>query len=277
MRIERHDDARTFFARVAPFLECREPEHNLLLGFRTTLERDRHAYGPEDPRLFAVVEGDEVVGVATQTPPYNLVLSEMDDPRSVDAVVATLVDEGVQLPGVLGPKELARRFAGAWTDAAGTTARATLEQRVYAAEHAVPPEDVPGRMRAYEPRDRELAIRWIEEFFAEALPDAPRRESADVVEHRALVFWEDGEPVSIAGYGSPTPSGVRIGPVYTPAHLRRRGYATALTAALTSELLRTHRFCFLFTDLANPTSNSIYQRIGYRSVGDVTLWTFTPS
>jgi uncharacterized protein len=277
MRIERHDDARTFFARVAPFLERREPEHNLLLGFRTALERDPHAYGPEAPRLFAVVFGDEVVGVATQTPPYNLVLSEMDDPRSVDALVAALLDDGVQLPGVLGPKELARRFADAWAEATGTTARPTLEQRVYAAEHALLPEGVAGRMRRYEPRDHELAIRWIDEFFAEALPGAPRRESADVVEHRALVFWEDGEPVSIAGYGSPTPNGVRIGPVYTPTHLRRRGYATALTAALTSELLGAHRFCFLFTDLANPTSNSIYQRIGYRPVGDVTLWTFVPS
>jgi predicted GNAT family acetyltransferase len=90
-----------------------------------------------------------------------------------------------------------------------------------------------------------------------------------------LVFWEDGETVSFAGYGGLTPNGIRIGPVYTPPELRGRGYGSALTAALTQQLLDGgRRFCFLFTDLANPTSNSIYQRIGYRPVSDVDAWAF---
>jgi len=90
-----------------------------------------------------------------------------------------------------------------------------------------------------------------------------------------IVVWEEGEPVSLAGFGGPTPNGIRIGPVYTPPGLRRRGYASALTAALTQQLLDGgRRFCFLFTDLANETSNSIYQRIGYRPVSDVDQWSF---
>jgi hypothetical protein len=80
--------------------------------------------------------------------------------------------------------------------------------------------------------------------------------------------------VSLAGFGGETPNGIRIGPVYTPPDLRRRGYATALTAALTRSLLERHRFCFLFTDLANPTSNGIYMRIGYEPVADVEEWRF---
>jgi predicted GNAT family acetyltransferase len=89
------------------------------------------------------------------------------------------------------------------------------------------------------------------------------------------VLWEHDEPVSLAGYGGPTPSGIRIGPVYTPPELRGRGYATVLTAELSRLLLQGgRRFCFLFTDLANPTSNSIYQRIGYRPVADVNQWAF---
>jgi predicted GNAT family acetyltransferase len=62
--------------------------------------------------------------------------------------------------------------------------------------------------------------------------------------------------------------------VYTPPELRGRGYASALTAALTEQLLQRRRFCYLYTDLANPTSNSIYRRIGYRPVTDITLWRF---
>jgi predicted GNAT family acetyltransferase len=86
-----------------------------------------------------------------------------------------------------------------------------------------------------------------------------------------LLLWEDeGEPVSLAGWGGPTPNGIRIGPVYTPPELRSRGYATALTAELSQRLLDGRlyqggrQFCFLYTDLANPTSNAIYERIGYR-------------
>jgi predicted GNAT family acetyltransferase len=68
---------------------------------------------------------------------------------------------------------------------------------------------------------------------------------------------------------------MRIGPVYTPPALRKRGYASALTAALSQELLDSGRkFCFLFTDLANPTSNRIYQQIGYQAVCDVDEYRF---
>jgi predicted GNAT family acetyltransferase len=89
-----------------------------------------------------------------------------------------------------------------------------------------------------------------------------------------LLWEEDGEPVSLAGWGGPTPNGVRVGPVYTPPELRGRGYATALTAELSQRLLDGRlfeggrRFCFLYTDLANPTSNAIYERIGYRRVAE---------
>src|SRR5436189_143738 len=110
----------------------------------------------------------------------------------------------------------------------------------------------------------------------------PPGTSEEFVDHReedpdgGIVLWEDGGAVvSMAGFGGRTPSGTRIGPVYTPPDLRGRGYASALTAALTQRLLDGGlRFCFLFTDLANPTSNSIYQRIGYEPVSDVGLWSF---
>ena len=83
-------------------------------------------------------------------------------------------------------------------------------------------------------------------------------------------IWEDGgEPVSMSGYGGRTPNGIRIGPVYTPPEHRGRGYATSLVAEQSARLLREGRmFCFLYTDLANPTPNAIYERIGYARVCD---------
>lgn len=98
--------------------------------------------------------------------------------------------------------------------------------------------------------------------------------------HGGVMLWEDAlpertEPVSLAAFGGATPNGIRIGPVYTPPDRRGRGYASALTAELTASLLAGgRRFCFLFTNLANPTSNSIYQQVGYRPVTDVDQWLF---
>jgi GNAT superfamily N-acetyltransferase len=283
MRIERHDDPTAFFARVAPFLERREAEHNLLLGFRGRLEADRHAFGPADPLLFAVVDDSgRVSGVATQTPPFGLVLSELDDPAVPRLLAERLAAEGAALPTALGPVEAVKKFVERWATLANVIPRVGVEERIYEATEVAFPAGVSGSMRPYEAADRKLAIEWLEGFAEEATPGAlPSVER--LVDERAagigsLVLWEDGgRVVSLAGQAGETPNGSRVGPVYTPPELRGRGYASALTAALTGQLLQTRRFCFLFTDLANPTSNSIYRRIGYRPVTDVTQWRFDPA
>jgi uncharacterized protein len=284
MRVTRYGEVDEFLERAGPFLEEREAEHNLILGLSSQLRRNSRLFG-DDPYLAVVEEeGGGVCGVVFRTPPHNLVLSELDEERAIEPVVAAVRDEFESLPGVLGPKERAAQFAAAWEAATGAQGRLELAQRAFRVDRVEPPQGVPGRMRAYEPSDRELATRWMDAFTAEALPEnAPHPQSSEeFVDRRhedpdgGLVFWEDGEVVSVAGYGGLTPNGIRIGPVYTPPELRGRGYGSAVTAALTQQLLDGgRRFCFLFTDLANPTSNSIYQRIGYRAVTDVDLWTFS--
>lgn len=282
MEVTRHDTAEGFLEQAGDFLVAREAEHNLILGLSSRLRREPRLYG-EDPYLAVVEDGEGIVGAALRTPPHNLVLSELDDVRAIEPLLAAVREEFPSLPGVVGPKERAAQFAEAWRAATGANVQLRIAQRVFRADRVEPPQNVPGRMRLYEPSDRELAARWMDEFVAEALPDAPPPESSEeFVDRReedpdgGLVLWEDGEAVSLAGYGGPTPNGIRIGPVYTPPELRGRGYGSAVTAAITQQLLDGgRRFCFLFTDLANPTSNSIYQRIGYRGVSDVDLWTFS--
>jgi hypothetical protein len=81
--------------------------------------------------------------------------------------------------------------------------------------------------------------------------------------------------VSLVGAGGRTPNGIRIGPVYTPPEERGRGYASRLTAYVSETLLAEgHRFCFLYTDIDNPTANDIYQQIGYRPVTDALMVSF---
>jgi predicted GNAT family acetyltransferase len=158
-----------------------------------------------------------------------------------------------------------------------------MRQGVYALQQVEPPPTVAGSARVATEEDHELAVRWWIAFAEEALHEGgPGRERAEeMIEFRlssrssGILIWEDGEQtVSIAGWGGATPNGIRIGPVYTPPELRGHGYATALTAELSQRLLDGRlfeggrRFCFLYTDLANPTSNAIYERIGYRRVAE---------
>jgi predicted GNAT family acetyltransferase len=128
-------------------------------------------------------------------------------------------------------------------------------------------------MRDAGPGDRPLVLDWFRAFAEEAIGESPDDESvAHAADHRleaedaGVALWEDGRAVSLASFGNPTPNGIRIGPVYTPPEYRRRGYASALVAELSERLLAERRFCFLFTDLANPTANKIYEQIGYRRV-----------
>jgi len=286
VEVRRFEDPAAFFAHAAPFLERREAEHNLLLGLRTRLEADRHAFGPDDP-YFAVLEsGGEIVGAAWRTPPHGLGLSRIDDLAAVDALAEDVRE--LDLQGVIGPVAAAERFAQLWQAETGLVGRIAVAERIYEAREAFPPDGVPGRYRPYAGGDHDLVAEWMDAFAAEALAAMPvgaRETGAEFLARRAadvnggLVVWEDdGRPVSAAGYGSPTPHGLRVGPVYTPPELRGKGYASALVGELTARLLASgRRYCFLYTDLSNPTSNSIYQRVGYRPVSDVSLWRFDPA
>jgi predicted GNAT family acetyltransferase len=157
-------------------------------------------------------------------------------------------------------------------------AHLTTSERIFQLTAVTPPPPIPGRARIAGPADRALVARWLDAFIREALEDEPSDVEAMTDRWisrrgRTLHLWEDGQVVSLAGVGSRTPNGVRIGPVYTPPEARNRGYASALVATISqAELDAGRRFCFLFTDLANPTANHIYQTIGYEPVRDVDMW-----
>jgi len=280
VQLTRVADADSYLARAGAFLLEREAEHNLLLGLAGRLRTRPRFYG-EEPYFALLEDGGRVVGVALRTPPHNLILSELDDLAALEPLVADVRATYDELPGAIGPKEVAAAFARLWCESTGAEARVTMAERIYRAARADPPAGVPGKLRPYEPGDYELLVEWLGAFAAEAMPEAPPEDARAFADRRledpdsGLAFWDDGGPVSLAGWGGPTRNGIRVGPVYTPPELRGRGYASALVGSVTRDLLAAgRRFCFLYTDLANPTSNSIYQRVGYRPVSDVDQWSF---
>ena len=267
------DDPHELLRRAERFLTEDEARHNLVLGLLSTI-RDLPDVYPE--RRFWLVDDEGVpVAVALRTPPHHLVLARPRDP-AVLAALAAAIDE--DLPGVTGARPEADAFAAAWCARTGVRAEIQFEQRIYAVTHVRPPAPAPGGPREATAADRSLLLGWLRAFAQEALHQAEPDEEAHalLVDRRltggtsGLLLWEDrGEPVSVAGWGAETPRGIRIGPVYTPPERRRRGYASALVAELSTRLLAAgRRFCFLYTDLANPTSNRIYADVGYEPVCD---------
>ena len=269
MNVQRIEDPAAFLDAAGPRLTADEARHNLLLGLAGTL-RDHPSVYPEF-RLWLVRDGGEIVGVALRTPPFNVVVARPET-DSVLHALAEAIDE--ELPGVVGALPEAEVFATAWSAKTGCAANRTMSTGIFALERVRPVSGVTGGMRRADDDDRPLLLAWMRAFGDEALPEGEARgEVESLVDHRlhaegaGLVLWEDGGPVSFAGYGGSTPTGIRIGPVYTPPELRGRGYASALVAELSASLLAEGRtFCFLYTDLANPTSNRIYERIGYERV-----------
>ncbi len=283
MRLRRFDRADDYLAVAGTFLVARESEHNLMLGLCYALAQHSERFGPP-PYLAAVEHDGAVVAAALMTPPANLVLSHTEEPEAIQLLAFDIKRGYLTLPGVFGPSDVSRSFAECWQGLTGQPYALHMAQRIYQLESVTPSPGAPGSLRRAGPSDRELVIEWMTAFHVEAGSAVdPARAALRAAETRldsadsALYFWMDGSPVSLAGYTGPTPNGIRIGPVYTPPEHRGHGYASTCVATLSQLLLDGGRkFCFLFTDLSNPTSNHIYQSIGYRSVCDVDEYRFSP-
>lgn len=277
MPSEYFSDAAAFARQTQPFLLEYEAENSLALGILDRLANK--VITPAAPPLLALLrENEKIAAAVVMTPPRNVVLPVMT-PTDAGQLARALFADSIAIPGAIGPLQVAQAFAEAWCSLSGQRAEVTMRERVYELIAVIPPGPVSGHFRWAAPADRALLVEWGMAFDHEALgtaePDrAEFEEWADQIiirsDYRGLGVWEDeGRVVSYAGFGGRTPHGIRIAPVYTPPELRGRGYASACTAALSQHLLGSgHQRCFLNTDLANPTSNKIYQAIGYRPIGD---------
>jgi len=269
--IRRHESADAFLERAARWLLEAEAEHNLLLGLTAQLREGDHGY--ESPIYLATIEAQgRVEGCAFRTPPFKLGLTRLP----LDALPALVEDiAGVYdtLPAVLGPPPVAERFAQLWSERRQTPRRLAMRQRIFSLERVKPAaRAVPGELRVAEAADLPLVRGWAEAFERDANVFSGHSNAlmTRLVARGAVYLWCDEEIRCMAAAMAPTPNGVRIGFVYTPEELRGRGYATACTLAASQRLLdEGRRFCFLYADLANPTSNAIYERIGYEPVCDV--------
>ena len=266
-----HADVPSFLADAEAHLLAREAENGLMLGLLAAAK-------DPPPFLARLVAAGETVACAYHSG-LNLILSPGAGAAAADLVAAVHAARRA-IPGVVGaPDDVAAVVA-----AIATPPVATTEQGLYTLTAVDWPPEAPGHMRVMGPDDCDLVTAWLLGFHADATPNEPYSEAqaragAAARPAQGLTYlWEvDGTPVAMAALSRPTRTGITVNAVYVPPAHRRHGYATSLVAHLSAEgLRRGHAFCVLYTDLANPTSNAIYQRIGYRRMGSSRNVRFEP-
>jgi GNAT superfamily N-acetyltransferase len=255
---------------------------------------ERGLPAPEHPRWWAVVRDGSgaVSGVAMRTAPfapYPLFVLPMPEGAAL-ALARALHARGEEVRGVNGALPAARVVADAIARLDGGAASVHEHTRLFELGDLVEPAAVPGRLRPAAELEAPLALRWFDSFEADAAEQAGRADKGAggyLSEHemRARIaagriwFWEDetGEPVHLTGFNPPSFGVARVGPVYTPPSHRGRGIASAAVAEVSRRLLADGARVCLFTDQANPTSNKIYQAIGFAPVADMANLVVTPS
>ena len=269
LRAVRHADGGAFLQRATQFLLRGEAENNIILSVAAA-----NRINAQDAGYFATIEeADRVVACGVRSPPHKALISRAE-PDALRVLVEDMKAMYDRLPAVLGPEPAVRQFAELWTSDAGAP-REGMRQRLFVTSRVLPLGlRTPGTLRVATTEDEALIVEWIRSFIREVVLDHqadPLEMARRRIAEGSIFVWDDGRPASMAGWAGRTTRGVRVNFVYTPPGRRGHGFATACVADLTQRLLdQGVGFCCLLTDLSNPTSNSIYQRIGYRPVCDMT-------
>ncbi|MBN2001858.1 MAG: GNAT family N-acetyltransferase [Anaerolineae bacterium] len=283
MHVTTYTDAAAFLERTQSALEVQIIPNSLMLGICLKL-RDR----PDpvrDPLCFRTVEDETgLILSAIKTPGQNLIVVGHLDPLqpAAGALAKDLLAGGWELPGVFGPGTAAATFAQQWSQESGQAYALRRRERVWELREVQTPVPGNGHLRRAQESDVETLTRWWCDFHASAFGrDAPENTDEIVrwhINEETLYVWDrNGDPVSTAISTHPILDSISVSVVYTPPELRGCGYATACVGELSRRLLNEGwASCSLFTDLANPISNHIYEKIGYRPVCDYEEYKFKP-
>ncbi len=281
LRIATFKEAGAFLEHAQEALEQNEEENHLILGI---CQRMRALPDSEQGQSFLAVIDDrgEFVLAAMMNPPFPLVLGQFGRPyqEALAVLAEELNQKGWLVKEVNGPDQVSELFADTWSGLIGGVPRFGRRQRLYTLEKVEFPSGVSGNLRRASPTDLPVVLEWGKGFTTElsGVGEFARFERTlrSHVANSHVYLWEVNEPVSMAMDNRPSRNGVAISYVYTPPEKRRHGYASACVAALSQEMLASgYKFCALYTDSDNQTTNRIYQQIGYKPVTDFTTYTFS--
>jgi GNAT superfamily N-acetyltransferase len=284
MELIAYTSAADFLADLQSEMEKDEAANSLILGLARAMG-DSAAPDGEGRFFGAIREQDRWPLIAFMTPPRPLGIAATPEcPRAAHAMMAEhLHGLSGSVSGVVAAPHHANAFAEEWRRITGCGIRRTMRQRLYGLTAVASDLNlVRGTLRRATTADLELVGNWFAAFNEEAVNDTDharaRSDGAKRLEKGMVYLWDDGTPGGMVAWSRPTRRTVTVNAVYTPPERRRQGIATAAVAQLSRMLLgEGYGMCVLYTDLANPTSNAIYQRIGYRPVCDSLYHDFEPT
>jgi len=277
MRLTTYPTAAAFLRAVRPTLAEHEAEHHLVLGVAEAVATGR---APNDD-LFAAsvddVDGLALAALMTWNRPLLMASDRADVTSASDLLWDALDAQQRQPKFVIGAVGQIEGAVSGWTGTGARESKVAMRQRAYKLTSVDPLPLPSGTLRVATVADLDLVAEWIAEFEREALaavlPQSTKASAERRIAAGEIHLWCDPEPRTMAASARPTKRAIAVNGVYTPPNWRRHGYATACVASLSQVLLeRGFEFCVLYTDLANPTSNAIYARIGYRPVRDFLMY-----
>jgi len=277
-------DAAEFLDRTRRF-RSREPYLTNVMGSTaTSVATGLRLY---EKMSWWVVEDSSgsVCAMMMRTAPHNLVLSPMPL-EAVDAAAAAVASHDPEIPGLSGSKTLVESFLTRFIDLSHQNRRGFIERYlpVYVLGTLIPPALGPGTWRAATSGEFDFLITWWSGFANDTGVERHGLEEglrASLDAGRVFLWIDQGQPVCAVAHSTivDVPGGAvaRIGPVYTPPEMRRRGYAGQLTAAVSEQLVKQGLGLMLFTDAANATSNGVYTRLGYKKVDEIVECAVVPA
>lgn len=281
MRIIQYQSGEDFMADNLALLQREEAANNLIIGLAFGIQAGK--YPVESSLLLAVIESEESILCALQTPDRNLTFygDEKAIPTAVSWLSNFCKEKNHTIPGLVAPRTLTIAFAEQWQQQNGTPWKVHMAQRVFQLDEVTEFSKAPGHLRKATVKDKPTIARWLIQFHQEAMGEDIRGEEMEraqkMLDADRLYLWENDEVVSMAASTRSTTNGISINAVFTPEEFRKKGYASSCVANLCRTLLNQgHAFCSLFTDAENPTSNKIYQDIGFKEVAKFQSIEFLP-
>lgn len=274
MKIMRFDDPLAFAAKSEPILSEGEDVFSLFNGVLQSIKA-----GMMDEPFMATAElKGTVIALFQMTPPFPLNMIFTDEQHmdsAIDGLADYLLSHNIPLPSIISLKPWAERFANRWTAKTKQSSKIIMDQGLYRLDMVDETlEKSPGTRRLAQESDKPLLEKWHHGFIEDTkMPEVTSEQATEWVERtvqrQEIVLWEDhGIPVACAKQARPSQNSISVSFVYTPPEHRRKGYARTLVADFSKGLLNKYQFCMLYTDMMNPTSNKIYQEIGYRKIAD---------
>ncbi|HVT81266.1 MAG TPA: GNAT family N-acetyltransferase [Phycisphaerae bacterium] len=264
-----YPDPKAFENRVKNWLTVREAENSYFLGHMGEIAAmsQHHAL-----QLFTIEEQGQLVATGVLFPNGTLCLTWTTQEQT-EVVVNYAAANRWRVLSVFAPGHVAWWFAQSYADKTGQRAAMGRAERVYQLTQNSYELPTHGHLEVATPADKKFLREWIEGFVSEAGFETENQTPDSLMElliaPRLLYLWKSPEPVAMAAWVAPTPHGGSINFVYTPPEFRGQGYGKAVTAALGAQMLASGlRYCFILTDVDDVRSNSIYQKIGARTVAE---------